>query len=271
MQFILCQLLAALSVGNVSECFFFLREWRLPLLQAEPCVLPGSRLLAYKYGCVSGESIAKGLKATWLQLSKLQFICPSKSALWLTRMINICFKTVDSECQVEGGKRTKEEIKHLQFNYKVHICVNRHLGIRYWQKLLTRDSKQMLQSSAKHSHIYTAALKLGGALQGITRVGRTANLRCCRYHLSHPGRCQIIFNSREWNQPPTNTVSEKHLQSPSWCASIAWCMIAVRNMLHKLYPSLHIWIFEGCLLCCAAEMNWKSLMNNYTKNNCGHL
>lgn len=66
-------------------------EWQWLLLQAEPSVIPGIRLLDDKCGCMSGESVAKGLKATWLQLSKLHFICPSKSTFWLTWMINICF------------------------------------------------------------------------------------------------------------------------------------------------------------------------------------
>lgn len=50
-------------------------------------------------------------------------------------------------------------MKPPQFNYKVDVFINRHLGIRYWQKLLTPDSKQMfhksLTHSAEHSHIHT--------------------------------------------------------------------------------------------------------------------
>lgn len=221
--------------NSESTASAFSSEW------AQPCVWPCIRLLADRYGCMSGESVAKGLKATWLRyLNSISFAHLKVLFGWPEWSI-FAFRQSTSSAKLKGEKRRKEKMKPLQFNYKVHVYINRHLGIRYWQKLLTHDSKQMLlKSSAEHSHIHIAALKLGGALQGITWVGRTANLRCRRYHLSHPGRCQIILNGREGNQPPTNTVSTQH---SSWCACITWCMIAVSKRLHILYLTPHICSF----------------------------
>lgn len=158
------------------------------------------------------------------------------------------------------AKRRKEKKWNPpKFNYKVGVFINRHLGIRYWQKLLTPDSKQMLlKSSAEHSHIHTAALKLGGAVQGITWGGRTAHLDAVGITCpTQVGAKQFSTGGREINHQPTMSAHCIY-RNPSWGACIIWRMIAVRNILQILYPTPIFAVLKNSslLVCEDDKMNW---------------